>query len=498
MNFQKFLQHSGLDHKQYQEDGVNWCISREEPLMRNQGQDQDQDQDQDQGQDQDQVSSRYCNGGIIADEMGLGKTIMMIGTIVANFKMPTLIVLPVVLIEQWKEQFQRTAGHTPLIYHGQTIKLLTSDELQRTPIILTSYGTVLSDARKHKKLQQVKWSRIICDEAHHLKNRRTKISRVICALKTNIMWLISGTPIQNHINDLYSLFDILKIPNKVYTDTEQLKKIISTIVLKRTKKEVGIQLPSLHVNRVRSNWTSILEQEMAEDIHEKMAFSKVGNKRNRAQNQQQNEQVNPISKGAILSLMLYARMMCVYPSLAQSHISKMKAYGYVSAENPEEALQYSSKMDSVIQSIIARKDNKNRKIVFTNFRGEIDYLKKSLMLAGLTTESIDGRVTGKRMRQEILQKDLDVLILQIKTGNEGLNLQQYNEVYFVTPEWNPKLEEQAIARCHRIGQTKQVHVFRFIMDSFDEKQKTNNIEMYTETVQENKNKMGNEVLSCNE
>ena len=81
---------------------------------------------------------------------------------------------------------------------------------------------------------------------------------------------------------------------------------------------------------------------------------------------------------------------------------------------------------------------------------------------------------------------LDVLILQIKTGNEGLNLQEYSEVYFVTPNWNPKVEEQAIARCHRLGQTKKVSVFRFVMNSFDEQSKTQNIEMYSEFVQNEK------------
>ena len=485
MNFQKFLEHSGLDHKQYQAEGVAWCISRE------------QEQEQEQGQS---FSTKYCNGGIIADEMGLGKTITMIGTIVGNFKMPTLIILPVVLMEQWKEQFQRTTGHSPYIYHGQSKKATTITQLQKIPIILTSYGTVLADARKDNKLQQVKWSRIICDEAHHLRNRRTKITSIVNKLQTKTMWLITGTPIQNHINDLFSLFDILKIPNKVYTDMSQLKDIMSTIVLRRTKKDVGIQLPSLHVNQIQSNWTNKMEQELAEDIHEKMAFSKVNtNHRKTTSNKTTDETPTPnvVPSGDILVLMLYARMMCVYPSLVQNHISKMKSMGCVSTETREDGLKYSSKMDSVIQTILARKDNGNRKIVFANFRGEIDYLKQTLTESGLTTESIDGRVTSKRMRQEILNKDLDVLILQIKTGNEGLNLQQYNEVYFVRPEWNPKMEEQAIARCHRIGQTKPVHVFRFIMNSFDPEQKTSNIEMYTRDIQDSKNEISREIMSSN-
>ena len=96
-----------------------------------------------------------ARGGIIADEMGLGKTIMMIGTIVSNFKMPNLIILPNVLIEQWKEQFQRTTVHSPIIYHGASKKILTAGQLQHIPIILTSYGTVLADTRIDKKLQQI-------------------------------------------------------------------------------------------------------------------------------------------------------------------------------------------------------------------------------------------------------------------------------------------------------------------------------------------------------
>jgi SNF2 family DNA or RNA helicase len=186
--------------------------------------------------------------------------------------------------------------------------------------------------------------------------------------------------------------------------------------------------------------------------------------------------------------------MCVYPSLAQGHISNMKSSGYVNAETAEDGLKYSSKMDSVIETILSRKNNENRKIIFTNFRGEIDYLKRTLTSAGLIVASIDGRTTSKRKRHDILKKELDVLILQIKTGNEGLNLQQYNEVYFVTPEWNPKMEEQAIARCHRIGQKKQVHVFRFIMNSFDKEQKTSNIEMYTETIQDSKNEISRDIM----
>ncbi len=167
--------------------------------------------------------------------------------------------------------------------------------------------------------------------------------------------------------------------------------------------------------------------------------------------------------------------------------------GYIEGENLD-GLNYSSKMDTVVKTIVSRKENGNRKIIFTNFKEEIDHLKASLINHGLRVEYIDGRTTSKRKRQSILKEDIDVLILQIKTGNEGLNLQQYNEVYFVTPDWNPKIEEQAIARCHRLGQKKEVHVFRYIMNSFDDEGRTRNVEMYSETVQEEKREIEQKIM----
>jgi len=123
----------------------------------------------------------------------------------------------------------------------------------------------------------------------------------------------------------------------------------------------------------------------------------------------------------------------------------------------------------------------------------LDYLKNSLTKEGLIVEYIDGRVS-KRQRKAILGNIVDVLIIQIKTGSEGLNLQNYNEVYFVTPDWNPQTEQQAIARCHRIGQTKKVEVFRFVMSPYHEE--GSNIEMYSEQVQVNKREIEKQISSC--
>lgn len=438
MEFNEFIKQAGLDSNKYQEDGVGWCVEREN-------------------------SEVYCKGGLIADEMGLGKTILMIGTVVQNFKMSNLIVLPVVLLEQWSEQFKRTTGHSPLIYHGSVKKKTTCEMLKKAPVVLTTYGTMVSDGKKEKNLQGVLWNRIIFDEAHHMRNKTALCYMSAMEIKSDVKWLITGTPIQNKISDLFSLFNILGISNKVYTHTDELRNIMKTIVLKRTKKDVGIKLPAVHATRVRSMWNNANEQKLTEIVH---------------------DNINNVEPTMRLAMMLYERMMCVYPHLMNgANMKTIREMGI--GKDFANGTAHHSKMDSVIDRIVERKDNGNRKIIFTSFRGEIDFIQKNLRQHGMIVEYIDGRIT-KRQRRLIFNDVLDVLILQIKTGNEGLNLQEYNEVYFVTPDWNPQRENQAIARCHRIGQKKVVHVFRFVMDSFDEDNKTSNIEMYTEKIQEDK------------
>ena len=447
MEFKNYIKQAGLDSKEYQQVGVDWCLEREQ-------------------------SPEFCKGGIIADEMGLGKTIMMIGTMLQNFQMPNLIVLPLVLVEQWKEQFKKTTGHTPFVYHGSS-KKVSMERLQACPIVLTTYGTMVMDSKDtgENKLEQILWKRIIFDEAHHIRNHKTKCCQAAKALQCEIKWLITGTPIQNHINDLYSLFDVLGISNKIYTKTDDLRTLMNTIVLKRTKKEVGINLPCVHAVRVCTAWKSSKEQNLAETIHENIR----------------------LDKEMLLAMMMFERMMCVFPHMMNGkNMKRLQSMGVGIGEEFTNGTIPHSKMDSVVNRILERKDNGNKKIIFTNFRGEIDYIQQHLSSNGLIVEYIDGRVS-KRQRKLILDDVLDVLIIQIKTGNEGLNLQDYNEIYFVTPDWNPQAEEQAIARCHRIGQKKEVFVFRFVMGSFDEENTTSNIELYSESVQKRKRDIAQEV-----
>ena len=187
--FDKYLDSAGLDKKEYQYNGVKWCVKNE--LDNFMG----------------------IRGGFIADEMGLGKTITMIGLMIANRFKRTLVVLPPILIEQWYNQIYKTTGHKAFIYHGKNKKLenLDIDAFFDAPIVLTTYGAVAVKKAKPvaNLLHKMKWSRIIFDEAHHMRNKKTGKFQAGFHLNGNIKWLLTGTPIQKSVDDIINIVKFL-------------------------------------------------------------------------------------------------------------------------------------------------------------------------------------------------------------------------------------------------------------------------------------------------
>ena len=156
-------------------------------------------------------------------------------------------------------------------------------------------------------------------------------------------------------------------------------------------------------------------------------------------------------------------------------------------------------MSTVIKRIVKNQDASTKKLVFCHFRTEMDILEEHLMQNNIRTAKIDGRISSQKKRTKIMADTrIEVLILQVRVGCEGLNLQSYSEVYFVSPAWNPFIEDQAIARCHRIGQKKPVNVYRFYMEGFDQEQPTFSQDMYSSQVQETKKKLEKEIISLSE
>ena len=415
-----FLNRSGIMYKEYQREGVEWCVNLET-------------------HNNPELPIR---GGFIADEMGLGKTIMMIATFACNYLPHTLIVLPNILMEQWAQEIFRTTKHQVLIYHGKDKKNITMAQLEAAPIVLTTYSAI--SLNTSGLLFAIEWNRVVFDEAHHLRNdtQRNTGARL---LKSGIKWFISGTPIQNKKKDFYNLCSALNMPASYYSEPKNLPHLIQHFVLRRTKKQVGIEIPDVVFNERLIDWDTEEEKKLADDIHKASKHA---------------------SRDFRLKLYTQARQSCILPALLIGKTEEMVKYGIYPRVNPE-TLNKCSKMDVVISTILSRKDNGNGKLIFCHYKGEIDAIYNRLSENGITRICIfDGR-TNQMERARKIKMAFDVVILQIQTGCEGLNLQEhFSEIYFVSPNWNPFVEKQAVARCHRIGQKKEVSVFSFQMTDF--------------------------------
>lgn len=472
--FVKYLDHTKMEHKQYQIDGMRWCLMNElrpDPPAN-------------------------VRGGFIADEMGLGKTILMIGLCVSNFSASrgTLIVVPPVLLDQWFVQIFRTTGHKALIYHGEEKKTIDIEKLKKALIVITTYGAVSLTKSQLREgniglLHEVKWNRVIYDEAHHLRNKGTIKYNGAKLIQSKIRWLVSGTPVQNKKQDFYTLCSALGMPASFYTDPENLITIAKSFILKRTKEQVGINLPEVDVKEKLVVWQNDKERELSQEIHAALKFSKAITP---------NQFIAHAFGGSHLTMMLRAKQSCVLPKLMLQRLEELFEKGLIgSFDYYKEAFEYSSKLDFVIDCILMNKGNGNGKLVFCQYRDEIDMIAARLRAKKMDVATFDGRTSnGKRF--DILNDSNEVLILQIQTGCEGLNLQDnYSEIYFVSPHWNPAVEDQAIARCHRIGQKNKVSIYRFQMSNFvnpDSEIPGITIDKYMTQVQEVKRVIADETI----
>jgi len=197
---------------------------------------------------------------------------------------------------------------------------------------------------------------------------------------------------------------------------------------------------------------------LSEQLHSALAFSRV--------NPLKGPIVEAFRDKGILSLMLRAKQSCIYPKLMAKQLDKFITF------DPfyKDVFNCTSKLDAVVNSILERKGNGCGKLVFCHFREEIDEIAERLRRGGMEkVATFDGRTSGSK-RYDILNEKNEALILQIQTGCEGLNLQEnYSEIYFISPHWNPAVEDQATDRAHRIGQTKPVTVYRLVTkDSIEE------------------------------
>ena len=478
-----------LDVKPHQIDGIEWVINRE----RN--------------------PEFGSPGGFLCDEMGLGKTILMIGAMVLNPKQYNLIVLPKSLIEQWCEAITRFTAldkEDILVYHGAIGRSVKPEEIGDYRVVITTYGMIATRKEKSNKpiykspLWSQKWDRIIYDESHHLRNSKTSKFNGANLLKAPIKWMVTGTPINNKKRDFYIQSLIQGSGSHFTSNKKSILLIVDAIVLRRTKKEIGIKMPQLNENTVEVKWMSPEEEVFVRNIHNLMRFAPVTT--NNVDSVIQN--LGSMYQ-SIFPLFMLMRQACVKPSLAYNSLRRRGLISDIEIVNQLVESPTSSKMNSVVNKVIENRYTHKSKLIFCLFREEMEHLEKKLRKDGFNPIIINGSTT-KKQRRFALQSGLedeqwkkifprcpedvcryinsyicpDVLIAQIQTSCEGLNLQHFAEVYFTTPHWNPAIESQAIARCHRIGQKKDVDVYRFVTTFHDTEDETSkSLDQYCMEVQ---------------
>ena len=441
---------TGPRKEPHQVEGLEWCLRREHAI---------------QAQRHSPFRrQKVCKGGLICDEMGLGKTIQVLGLIISNFLERTLIVLPPALVDQWMHAFQTFCGHTPLLYHGPKRHLVSKHQLHSAPVVITTYHTLAAEQRVKQKvpdfqptLTTLSWNRLVMDEAHHLRNQNSLFDAARM-LDAHLIWLVTGTPVHNQEMDLDAYWYMLGLTkdliSTLYTTARTtLRKLFREVVLRRTKAEVGILLPTLTEEVVNVVCHDAFEQDFSEQLHSQLGFS--GLVRDRVSG------ASTFLTRNVLPALVRCRQACVRPELMDPHIQAYREM--VGDHEIPSAPKTSAKLDAVVHHMVQRRDM-GRKIAFCHYLGEIDSLSHRLTKRGFTVGTIDGRVPRAIRTQYIMDPiGPDVLLVQINSGSEGLNMQAYSDLYVVSPHWNPAVDDQAIARAHRIGQSYPVHVSRFLL-----------------------------------
>jgi SNF2 family DNA or RNA helicase len=395
-------------------------------------------------------------GGVLADDMGLGKSIQIIAFILSQRdkveRNTNLIVVPTSLIFNWQQEVAKFAPtiriHT--IYGADRIK--STEDFDRYEIILTSYGTLLSDINFIKDYQ---FNYVFLDESQNIKNPESQRYKSVRLLKSRNKIAITGTPIENNTFDLYGQLsfacpgllgskqyfrDIYSTPIDQFKSSKravELQNKIRPFILRRTKEQVATELPE--------KTEMVLHCEMkAEQRHIYDAYEKEFRYFISATN---NDQIKKSSMNVLKGL-TKLRQICDSPLL----LSGDKLPGSQSA-----------KIDTLIEQIES-KQPQHKILVFSQFVGMLDLIKKELQGRDIRFTYLTGQTRNREAVVNEFQNnpDVRVFLISLKAGGTGLNLTEADYVYLVDPWWNPAVENQAIDRCHRIGQTKHIMAVRLI------------------------------------
>jgi SNF2 family DNA or RNA helicase len=389
-------------------------------------------------------------GGILADDPGLGKTLQILTLISKNLlDRPTLIIVPISILEQWRTTIKTTFPTLKLFIH-YSLSSIQLHNVYNYNIVLSVYSKLYDRDTLNTILHKVHWGRIVLDECHIIKNSKTKVFKACCALNSIYKWGLSGTPLQNSSKDLINL--LVFCGHKKHLVSENLHQFSNDYILRRNKDILASLFTQLIIEDIEVDYYSNNELEFYRDLKEKV--------RREYLNLIHSDSENMMSE--ILELLLRLRQCTVHPNLVIKSYAKKN-----NIKNPKLYPEISGKILKILE-ILSKKNREDRFLIITHFLEEtqiiISYINKFKNLKTLNYQIYDSSLDISTRNNIIKNSNqLDILFLQIKAGGVGLNLQAFNKIIIVCPDWNPANEIQAIARAHRLGQNRDVYVYRLIL-----------------------------------
>ncbi len=406
-------------------------------------------------------------GGILADDMGLGKTVQALSMLrhyeLENKHLKALVVCPTTLIYNWENEIKKfTPSLSWCIHHGG-LRTRQAEDFDQYNIVITTYGTLRSDVQL---LMKVMFDYVILDESQAIKNPSSKVTKAACLLTAKNRLCMSGTPLQNNTFDVYAQINFLNpgllgsvefFRNEFSTpidkfgeqaQKEHLKKLLYPFILRRTKEQVARDLPE--------KTETILYCEM-EDAQRQVYNYYRNAYRDKIMNVIEGEGIER-SQLTILQGLMKLRQICDSPAIL----------------NEDEKYQnHSIKLEELTREI-EENIGEHKALIFSQFLGMLALIREKLIHNNIRFDYFDGSTSAPE-REKAIQNfqtndESRVFLISLKAGGVGLNLTAADYVYIVDPWWNPAVEQQAIDRTHRIGQTKNVFAYRMICkDTIEDK-----------------------------
>ena len=406
-------------------------------------------------------------GGILADEMGLGKTLQALAFLkslpTTSGRRPHLIVCPTSLVFNWLAEARKfTPELKVLALHGPDRHALF-DQMAQSDIVVTSYALIRRDAERYRGFE---FDTAVLDEAQHIKNRQTQNAQAVKAVRSQHRLVLTGTPLENSVLDLWSIFDFLmpgylgsaqdfreryELPIAKDKNAEAQKRLarrLRPFMLRRLKKEVAADLPAkleqVSFCELTPDQRGVYQQVI--EASRKEILAAVG------------EQGLAKSRMVVLSALLRLRQICC-------DLRLMKLDNVNPATSSGKLDMFGELLEEVI-------DGGHRVLVFSQFVSMLTLLKERLADEGIEYCYLDGSTTDRGAVVEKFQTSpaIPVFLISLKAGGVGLNLTGADTVIHFDPWWNPAVEDQATDRAHRIGQTKVVTSYKLITrDTVEEK-----------------------------